>query len=87
MGGASQRGKSGLILDRRSEVVKARLDGSNEVKVLKANGGPNHATEYRSDDGSIWLRVDQHGEVLLFQGPAQTQGVEVVRDADAEPLE
>jgi len=80
-------GKFGVILDRRTEVIKARLDGSNDVKVLAASGGPHGTTEYRSDDGSIWLRVDEHGSVLLFQGPEQEQGVEVVHDADAEPLD
>lgn len=80
-------GKSGFILDRGNDAVKAKLDGSSDVKVLKANGGPHDTTEYRSDDGSIWLRVDQRGEVLLFQGPSQKEGVEIVRDADAEPLQ
>lgn len=80
-------GKSGVSLDRRTDVVKARLDGSDDVKVLVASGGPHGTTEYRSDDGSIWLRVDEHGSVLLFQGPQQKEGVEVVHDADAEPLD
>ncbi|HEY3494608.1 MAG TPA: DUF4908 domain-containing protein [Polyangiaceae bacterium] len=80
-------GKSGVIVDRRSDTVKGRLDGSSEIKVLKSSGGPHGSTEYRSDDGSIWLRVDQYGDVVLFQGPAQKEGVEVVRDADAEPLD
>ncbi|HEY6727068.1 MAG TPA: hypothetical protein VI197_23705 [Polyangiaceae bacterium] len=80
-------GKSGVTLDRRTEVIKARLDGSNDVKVLAASGGPQGTTEYRSDDGAIWLRVDEHGSVLLFQGPEQKEGVEVVHDADAEPLD
>jgi len=80
-------GKSGVTLDRRTDVVKARLDGSDDVKVLAANGGPHGTTEYRSDDGSIWLRVDEDGSVLLFQGPKQKEGVEVVHDADAEPLD
>ena len=80
-------GQSGVTLDRRTDVVKAKLDGSNEVKVMAASGGPHKTTEYRSDDGSIWLRVDEHGSVLLFQGPKQKEGVEVVHDADAEPLD
>lgn len=80
-------GKFGVTLDRRTDVVKARLDGSNDVKVLAASGGPHGTTEYRSDDGNIWLRVDEHGSVLLFQGPEQKEGVEVVHDADAEPLD
>ena len=80
-------GKFGVTLDRRTDVIKARLDGSNDVKVLAASGGPHGTTEYRSDDGTIWLRVDEHGSVLLFQGPEQKEGVEVVHDADAEPLD
>jgi hypothetical protein len=80
-------GKFGVTLDRRTDVIKARLDGSDDVKVLAASGGPHGTTEYRSDDGSIWLRVDEHGSVLLFQGPEQKEGVDVVHDADAEPLD
>jgi hypothetical protein len=80
-------GKSGVIIDRRGDVVKAKLDGSSGVKIMKPNGGPHGSTEYRSDDGSIWFRIDEGGDVRLFQGPSQKQGVEVIRDADAEPLE
>jgi hypothetical protein len=80
-------GKSGVIVDRRGDVVKAKLDGSNDVKLMKPSGGPHGSTEYRSDDGSIWFRIDEGGDVRLFQGPAQKEGVDVIRDADAEPLE
>jgi hypothetical protein len=80
-------GKSGLIVDRRNAVVKAKLDGDSAVEVLKASGGPHASTEYRSDDGRIWLRVSEQGDVVLFQGPAQKEGVDVLRDADAAPLE
>ena len=52
-------GKSGVIVDRRGAVVKAKLDGQNEVKPLKASGGPHGTTEHRSDDGSIWLRISE----------------------------
>jgi hypothetical protein len=80
-------GASGFILDRTGADVRARLDGTSNVKILTARGGPHQTREYRSADGQIWLRLDQYGEVLLFQGPSQSEGVEVIRDADAEPLE
>jgi hypothetical protein len=79
-------GGSGFILDRTDINVRAKLDGTSDVKILTAQGGPRQTKDYRSADGHIWLRIDQHGEVLLFQGPNGTQGVEVIRDADAEPL-
>jgi hypothetical protein len=80
-------GASGFILDRTGSEVRAKLDRTADVKVLTAHGGPHQTKEYESADGDLWLRIDPRGEVLLFQGPSQTQGVEVTRDADAEPLQ
>ena len=39
-----------------------------------------------SDDHSIWVRVREDGTVEGFQGPKQREGVDVVRDADANQL-
>ncbi|HEU5074197.1 MAG TPA: hypothetical protein VFU02_08490 [Polyangiaceae bacterium] len=72
------------MADRRGQ---GEADGSNEVQVWAASGGPHGTTENRSDDGTIWLRVDERGSMLLFQGTQQKEGVEVVHDADAEPLD
>lgn len=79
-------GKSGFTLDRTVDPPKARLDGDKGSMPLKASGGFDHSTEYRSDDKRIWIRVSHDGDVLLFQGPKQHQGEDVVRDADADPL-
>lgn len=79
-------GGSGFIFDRTTDPPKARLDGTETAQVLTASGGPLHTTEYRSADGSLWIRVSESGDVLLFQGPKQQQGPDVVRDADADPL-
>lgn len=52
---------------------------------LSESHGPRGMMEYRAE--GIWLRVEsESGDVQLFQGPKQTQGVRVVRDADANQL-
>jgi hypothetical protein len=80
-------GASGFILDRTNGATwKAKLDGTTQVQPLTMTHGPYETKEYRSDDHSIWLRVDEHGSVVLFQGPGLHQGVPVVRDADANQL-
>jgi hypothetical protein len=80
-------GKSGFILDRTQEPPLARLDGDEAIRPLTRRGSVYGAYELASDDKSIWLRIaEESGQVLLFQGPQQTAGVEVVRDADAERL-
>jgi hypothetical protein len=80
-------GASGFILDRTVTPWKAKLDGAATVVTLRVSNHPRRdVTEYMSDDRSIWLRVDDDGTVEGFQGPKQHEGVEVVRDADANPL-
>ena len=83
---STQDGASGFILDRTQTPFRAKLDGTNQVKVLSESHGPFETHEYRSDDHSIWIRIDENGEVQLFQGPKQHEGVEVLRDADADQL-
>jgi hypothetical protein len=83
---STENGKSGFLLDRTGPAPRARLDGSTEVETLAERGSVAGAIELTSKH--VWLRIDKEsGDVLLFQGPQQTQGVRVVRDADAEPLQ
>jgi hypothetical protein len=79
-------GASGFIFDRTGAPFLAKLDGVERPMPLAESDGAYHSKEYRSADHSIWIRVDEEGSVLLFQGPKQHQGVEVARDADAKPL-
>lgn len=79
-------GGSGFILDRTGSPFLAKLDGVDKVQTLSESSGPYHTKEYRSGDGTVWIRVDEEGRVLLFQGPKQINGVNVVRDADANRL-
>ena len=80
-------GKTGFVLDRTIDPPKARLDGDGTVHRLAREGSVHGAFELVSDDRKIWLRVDEEsGEVLLFDGPQQTSGVDVIRDADAKRL-
>lgn len=85
---STESGKSGFILDRTREPWRARFDGETQGCTLETSGGPGDTKHYACKEPKrIWLRVDgQSGEVLLFQGPNETQGVRVIRDADAEPL-
>ena len=80
-------GKTGFVLDRTVDPPKARLDGDGTVHELARQGSVHGTFELVSDEGKIWLRVDaQSGEILLFDGPQQTEGVDVIRDADAKRL-
>jgi hypothetical protein len=80
-------GKSGFVLDRTVDPPKARLDGDGTVHELAKEGSVHGAIELVSSDRKIWLRIDdESGEVLLFDGPQQMNGVDVVRDADADRL-
>jgi hypothetical protein len=84
---STENGKSGFILDRTVTPPKARLDGDGKIEALSQQGSVRGAVEYVSGDRRVWLRVDKEsGDILLFQGPAEHEGVPVVRDADAEPL-
>lgn len=85
---STQDGRTGFVLDRTVEPPRARLDGDEKVRKLTRRGSVDGAFELISDDKAIWLRIDEaSGDVLLFQGPQETEGVGVVRDADAERLE
>jgi hypothetical protein len=81
-------GRTGFVLDRTKEPPLARLDGDAEVRELERRGSVHGAYELISADKKVWLRIDEStGDVLLFAGPREQEGVEVVRDADAERLE
>jgi hypothetical protein len=85
---STQDGRTGFVLDRTVEPPLARLDGDEKVRKLTRRGSVDGAFELISDDKAIWLRIEEEsGTVLLFQGPQETEGVGVVRDADAERLE
>lgn len=79
-------GASGFILDRTVTPPRGKLDGTDKICPLTESNGPFDTKEYRCDDHSIWIRVDGEGNVQLFQGPKQKEGVRVVRDADANQL-
>lgn len=81
---SAEDGQSGFILDRTKTPWKAKLDGGGAVLTLSASHGPYETMEYRGQD--FWIRVDKDGEVVLFDGPRQTEGVRVVRDANANQL-
>jgi hypothetical protein len=80
-------GKTGFVLDRTVDPPKARLDGDGTVHELAREGSVHGAFELVSADRKIWLRVaEESGEILLFDGPQQANGVDVIRDADAKRL-
>lgn len=81
-------GQSGFILDRTVTPWRAKLDGVNKVVTMSESNTPRRGQkEYTADDKSIWIRIDEEsGEVLLFQGPKQHEGVDIRRDADANQL-
>jgi hypothetical protein len=81
-------GTTGFILDRTVSPWRAKLDGNaTSVPVYEDNTPRPGIKEYRSDDRKMWLRIDvESGHIELFQGPKQRQAVDVVRDADADPL-
>jgi hypothetical protein len=81
-------GATGFILDRTVTPWRGKLDGVDKVVTLNETNEPRRGVkEYTSADRSMWLRVEsESGDVQLFQGPKQTEGVPVQRDADAERL-
>jgi hypothetical protein len=83
---STRDGATGFILDRTVDPPRAKLDGVDKVVTLEATPGRGRSTEYRSSDPPMWMRIDEEGEVLLFEGPKQHEGVAVRRDADAEQL-
>lgn len=85
---STENGASGFTLDRTQKPWRARLDGTGKITTMEVSNTPKRGeTEYKSSDGAIWIRVDdESGEVLLFQGPKQHEGVRIVRDANADQL-
>lgn len=83
---STRDGTSGFILDRTGTPFLAKLDGVATVMPLSESNGPYRTKEYRSSGGEVWIRVDEDGNVLLFDGPKQNEGVDVLRDADANRL-
>ena len=80
-------GTSGFILDRTQDPWVARLDGTNENEPLVWQGAKHESTDYVSPNHKVWLRVaKESGEVMLFQGPKEKEGVRVTRDANAKSL-
>lgn len=77
-------GTSGFILDRTKSPWKAKLDGTTTVLTLSGSPAVYDTTEYRA--ANFWIRVDKNGTVQLFDGPKQTEGVRVIRDANANQL-
>lgn len=85
---STEDGASGFILDRTVSPWRAKLDGVGRVVTLNESNSVRGAKEYTSEDRSLWIRVEtETGDVMLFQGPKQHEGVRVQRDADAERLE
>jgi hypothetical protein len=84
---STEDGKHGFVLDRTVTPPRARLDGEKAYEELTEQGSVTGAVEYTSPSKKIWLRVSKDtGDVMLFQGAGLTEGVSVVRDADAEQL-
>lgn len=80
-------GTSGFILDRTQDPWVARLDGTETNEPLVWQGAHHDATDYVSPSKKVWIRVrKESGDVLLFQGPGQKEGVSVTRDANAKSL-
>ena len=80
-------GTSGFILDRTEDPWVARLDGTETNEPLVWHGAHHDATDYQSPSKKVWIRVrKESGDVLLFQGPGQKEGVGVTRDANAKSL-
>ena len=84
---STRDGTSGFILDRTVDPPLVKLDGAPQIRSLNREGSVTGTYVLRSADREVWLRIDDaSGDVRLFDGPAQTQGVDVVRDADARRL-
>ncbi len=79
-------GMSGFIFDRTGTPFMAKLDGVDKAMPLTESPSARGDKEYRSADRSTWIRVDEEGNVLYFQGPKQREGVRIKRDADANRL-
>jgi hypothetical protein len=84
---APKDGGTGFVLDRSVEPPRFRLDGTDQTWTLRRQTTRAGSFELVNPDGQLWLRVDEaSGEVALFDGPEQAEGVAVTRDADGAPL-
>lgn len=80
-------GATGFIIDRTQDPIVVRLDGTAVNEPLIWYGALHESIDYRSPSKKVWLRVrKESGDVMLFQGPKEHEGVRVTRDADAKTL-
>jgi hypothetical protein len=80
-------GATGFIIDRTQDPIVVRLDGTTENEPLIWHGAKHESIDYQSPSKKVWLRVGKEsGDVMLFQGPKEHEGVRVTRDADAKSL-
>ena len=80
-------GATGFVVDRTQDPIVVRLDGTKENEPLVWHGALHESIDYQSPDKKVWLRVrKESGDVMLFQGPKEQEGVRVTRDADAKSL-
>lgn len=80
-------GRDGFVLDRTGQPWLVRRDGTTEVIAIFESNRSSDWIEYRG--GDIWLRVYGEGwnaGRILYDGPNHTEGVDVIRDADAPRL-
>jgi hypothetical protein len=80
-------GATGFVIDRTADPIVVRLDGTATNEPLVWHGALHESIDYQSPDKKVWLRVRKEtGDVMLFQGPKEHEGVRVTRDADAKTL-
>ena len=80
-------GATGFIVDRTQDPIVVRLDGTAANEPLVWHGAQHESIDYQSPSKKVWLRVlKESGDVMLFQGPKEHEGVRVTRDADAKSL-
>jgi len=79
--------RDGFVLDRLTEPWLIRRDGTSDVlRLVQSNQGADWI-DYAA--GDLWIRVYTSGWEagrILYDGPAHSEGVDAVRDADADPL-
>jgi Domain of unknown function (DUF4908) len=79
-------GLIGFVLDRLGTPIKLRFDGSDEILALTPERAPRDAITLKRDDGASVLRVDDAGQILLFDQTLSGGSAGAFRDQDAEPL-
>lgn len=78
-------GGSGFVFDQNRKPFLVQLDGSTEVIELAERDGAYSSKEYTNKEKGVWIRIYPNGRIL-FDGPDQTSGVDVRKDADAASL-